>query len=44
MTGIYTHTRPETKRRQLEESLNSRVVVGIAEEWLNVLRKRGRLE
>ncbi len=35
MTGVYTHTRPETKRRQLEESLESRVAVGIAEEWLS---------
>jgi integrase len=35
MTGVYTHTRPETKRRQLEEALKSRVAIGIAEEWLS---------
>lgn len=44
MTGVYTHTRPETKRRQLEKALKSRVAIGIAEEWLNIHGKRGGLE
>ena len=34
MTAIYTHTSPETKRRQLEEALSRRPAAAVAEEWL----------
>ena len=34
MTAVYTHTRPETKRRQLEEALSGRAVIAFAEQWL----------
>jgi integrase len=33
-TGLYTHTRPETKRRQLEMTLQRRPAVGCASNWL----------
>jgi integrase len=38
MTAVYTHTRAETVRRQLEAALAGRVAVDVAAEWL-----RGRL-
>lgn len=34
MTGIYTHTRPETKRRQLEQALSLRPAISYAAGWL----------
>ena len=34
MTAVYTHTRPETKRSQLEEALTARVAVEFARRWL----------
>lgn len=34
MTAVYTHTRPETKRRQLEEALANRPACGFAADWL----------
>ena len=34
MTAIYTHTRPETKRRQLEGALRARPAAAIAKIWL----------
>ena len=34
MTAIYTHTRPETKRRQLEDALRARPAAAIAKTWL----------
>jgi integrase len=34
MTGVYTHTRPETKRRQLEQALNDRPAISYAADWL----------
>jgi hypothetical protein len=30
MTAVYTHTRPETKRRQLEAAMQDRPVVTLA--------------
>ena len=36
MTATYTHTRPETKRRQLESALAVRPSSSIASEWLRV--------
>lgn len=38
MTAIYTHSRPETRRQQLEEALADRVAVKVAKAWLE---KRG---
>jgi site-specific recombinase XerD len=35
MTAVYTHTRPETRRRQLETALAGRPAVALAEAWLN---------
>ncbi|MFC1596715.1 hypothetical protein ACFL5Q_02100, partial [Planctomycetota bacterium] len=35
MTAVYTHTRPETKRRKLEQALMVRPVVQCARRWLN---------
>jgi integrase len=35
MTAVYTHTRPETKRRQLEEAFSVRAAIQYAEEWLS---------
>lgn len=34
MTAVYTHTRPETKRRQLENAFSTRAVTQLAEKWL----------
>jgi hypothetical protein len=34
MTGVYTHTRPETLRRQLEAALRDRPAVRAARRWL----------
>ncbi len=34
MTGVYTHTRPETLRRQLEDALRNRPAVRVARRWL----------
>ena len=34
MTGIYTHTRPETLRRQLESALRGRPAVSVARAWI----------
>ncbi len=33
MTGVYTHTRPETKRQQLETALKNRPVISFATTW-----------
>jgi len=34
MTGVYTHSRPETVRRQLEAALRDRPAAAFAREWL----------
>lgn len=34
MTAVYTHTRPETRRQQLEAALASRAAVVVARNWL----------
>jgi integrase len=34
MTANYTHTRPETKRRQLEQAQANRSAVRFARQWL----------
>jgi len=34
MTAVYTHTRPQTRRQQLEEALQQRVALAVAREWL----------
>jgi len=34
MTAVYTHTRPETKRHQLERALNSRPAIQDVLEWV----------
>lgn len=34
MTAVYTHTRPETVRRQLEAAMAQREAVEIAHAWL----------
>ena len=34
MTAVYTHTRPETRRQQLEEALATRAAVAVARAWL----------
>jgi integrase len=39
MTAVYTHTRPETIRKQLEGALAGRVALAVAAEWL---RGRGQ--
>ena len=36
MTAIYTHTRPETKRKQLEVAIHHRPAVQAAEAWLHL--------
>jgi hypothetical protein len=33
MTAVYTHTRPETKRRQLEHALANRSAIAAAQKW-----------
>ena len=35
MTAVYTHTRPETKRQQLENALANRIAVQCAKKWLD---------
>ena len=39
MTGRYTHTRPETKARELERAMSGRAAVLVAQEWLKKQRK-----
>lgn len=39
MTGRYTHTRPETKARELERAMLGRAAVSVAKDWLNAQRK-----
>lgn len=34
MTAVYTHTRPETKRRQYEDAFRDRLALRILEQWL----------
>ena len=34
MTAVYTHTRPETKRQQLESALANRGALECAKKWL----------
>lgn len=34
MTAVYTHSRPETKRRQLEDAFRQRPALQAAAEWL----------
>ena len=34
MTAVYTHSRPETRRQQLEEALSGRPAVEVAKAWL----------
>jgi integrase len=34
MTAVYTHTRPETKRKQLEHALAARPALKVAADWL----------
>jgi len=36
MTAVYTHTRPETKRKQLEVAIHNRPAVQAAEQWLRI--------
>jgi hypothetical protein len=40
MTAVYTHTRAETVRRQLDAALAGRVAVEIATRWV---QRRGEL-
>ena len=35
MTAVYTHTRPETKRKQLEDALSGRPSASLLRVWLN---------
>ena len=41
MTAVYTHTRPETKRRQLEAALADRVALAYATQRLQRFRSPG---
>lgn len=34
MTAVYTHTRPETRRKQLEAALSVRPAIAVAIAWL----------
>ena len=34
MTAVYTHTRPEQRRCQLERALADRVAVAVAQAWI----------
>jgi site-specific recombinase XerD len=34
MTAVYTHTRPETKRCQLEDAMQSRPVISLADSFV----------
>ncbi|HKB35830.1 MAG TPA: tyrosine-type recombinase/integrase [Gemmataceae bacterium] len=38
MSAVYTHTRPEHRRRQLELALADRVAVAVAQEWVGKRR------
>jgi len=38
MTAVYTHTRPETKRQQLEQALANRPALEAAKRWLARVR------
>jgi integrase len=40
MTGRYTHTRPETKARELERALSGRAAIPVAREWLTRRQKQ----
>jgi integrase len=42
MTANYTHTRPETKRKQLEGALAGREAVAVAHEWLRNRKATGQ--
>jgi integrase len=35
MTAVYTHTRPETKRKELERAIAGRPAVQVATDWLH---------
>jgi integrase len=35
MTAVYTHTQPQTMRRQLESALETRAALAVAREWIN---------
>ncbi|MGO8745413.1 MAG: tyrosine-type recombinase/integrase [Thermoguttaceae bacterium] len=41
MTAVYTHTQPETKRRQLDQAFRQRPAIELASKWLD-RRKDGR--
>jgi integrase len=34
MTAVYTHTRPETRRQQLEQAFQGRAALDVARTWL----------
>jgi hypothetical protein len=34
MTAVYTHTRPQTRRDQLETAMQARPAIAVAEAWL----------
>lgn len=38
MTAVYTHTRPETKRRQLKQALSALPAVAVIQRWLVRIR------
>jgi integrase len=40
MTTVYTHTRPETKRRQFDQALGELPAVGVARRWLLKQREK----
>lgn len=42
MTANYTHTRPETRRQQLELTINRRPIVECCRRWLTNLAARQR--
>ncbi len=42
MTGTYTHTRPETARKQMAAALSDRAALAVAREWLAECACRGR--
>ncbi len=44
MTSTYTHTRPETKQRQLEAALASRPALFFAEHWLKRCQEKQHSE
>jgi hypothetical protein len=43
MTAVYTHTRPATRRKQLELALESRPALAVARAWLAAHRERPQL-